>query len=272
MRRTVPFALLPGVMIALATVLTSTSTSDRAYAQEGCSNHSLRGAYGFATDGQAFGATGTEFAEFASAGRVVFDGQGHLAGRETESFNGAITEPTFSGTYSVLTDCSGTATIHNGQTATLRFMLAEGGQEANVIDTDPGVVAAGQITRQQMTGCTLASFKGVYSFAATGSVYGPAGEMGDVAAFGRIEADGRGHTTESSQGSFNGFQAADTQVGTYTVSSDCTGTATSIHQRTGQVDQVTFVIVEGGAEAKFVVTNPGVVLAGTVDKQPPMDD
>ncbi len=272
MRRTVLLALLPGVMVALAATLASTSTSYRAHAQEGCSNHSLRGAYGFATDGQAFGPSGTEFAEFASAGRIVFDGQGNLAGHETESLNGAISEPTFSGTYSVLPDCSGTAQIHNGQNASLRFMLVEGGQEVDVIDTDPGVVAAGQITRQQMTDCTMASFKGVYGFAGSGSVYGPGGELGDVAVFGRIEADGRGHTTESSNASFNGFQDADTQVGTYTVNADCTGTATSVHQRTGQVDHVMFVLVEGGTEAKFVVTDPGVVLAGTVDRQPPLED
>jgi hypothetical protein len=258
-------------MVALVT-FASTSTSHRAYAQEGCSNHTLRGAYGFATDGQAFGANGAEFAEFAAAGRIVFDGKGNLAGHETESLNGAITEPTFSGTYKVLPDCTGTAQIHNGQTASLRFMLVEGGQEVNVIDTDPGVVAAGQITRQQMTGCTLASFKGVYSFVGSGSVYGPGGELGDVAVFGRIAADGHGHTTQSSNASFNGFQDADTQVGTYTVNADCTGTATDVHQRTGQVEHVMFVLVEGGAEAKFVVTDPGVVFAGTVDRQGSMDD
>jgi hypothetical protein len=151
-------------------------------------------------------------------------------------------------------------------------MLVEGGQEVNIIDTDPGVVAAGQITKQQLTDCTIASLKGVYGFAATGSVYGPGGELGDAAAFGCIQSDGNGHTTESSQGSFNGFQDADTQVGTYTVNPDCTGTAISVHQRTGQVDHVWFVLVEGGTEAKFIVTDPGAVFAGTVDKQPPMDD
>ncbi len=268
MRRTVPLALLPGVMLALAMTLASTGTTHRAHADEGCTNQSLRGAYGFSTDGQAFMASGAEFAEFAAAGLILFDGQGHLTGRETESLNGAISEPTFSGTYSVLPDCSGTATVHNGQTANLRFMLIEGGQEVNIIDTDPGVVAAGQITKQQISGCTLASFTGVYGFAATGSVFGPAGELGDLAAFGRIEADGQGHTTESSNASFNGLQDADTQVGTYTVNADCTGTATSVHQRTGQVDHVMFVLVEGGAEAKAVVTDPGVVFAATVDRAP----
>jgi hypothetical protein len=272
MRRTIPLALLPGVMLALAAILPSTSTSHRAYAQEGCGNQSLRGAYGFSTDGQAFGASGAEFAEFASAGRIVFDGQGHLTGREVESLNGAISEPTFSGTYSVLSDCTGTANVHNGQTANLRFQLIEGGQEVNIIDTDSGVVAAGQITRQQMTDCTLASFKGVYGFAGSGSVYGPGGELGDIAVFGRIVSDGLGHTTQSFNASFNGFQDADTEVGTYNVNPDCTGTATIVHQRTGQVEHVMFVLVEGGAEAKVVVTDPGVVFATTVDRQGSIDD
>jgi hypothetical protein len=259
-------------MIGLAVVVASASTQRGARATEGCTNHSLRGAYGFASDGQAFGPAGTEIADIAAAGRIVFDGHGNLTGRETESLNGVITMPSLSGTYTVLPDCTGTATVHNGQTAHLRFMLVEGGQEVNVIGTDRGVVAAGQITRQQLTNCTTASFKGVYNFAASGSIYGPGGEIGDIAAFGRIEADGHGHSTESSNASFNGFQDADTQVGTYTVKPDCTGTAASVHQRSGQVDHVWFILVEGGAEAKFIVLDQGVVFAGTVDKQAHEDD
>jgi hypothetical protein len=272
MRRTVPLALLSGLIIGLAVVVASASTQRSVRATEGCTNHSLRGAYGFASDGQAFGPSGTEIAEIAAAGRIVFDGHGRLTGQETESLNGVITMPSLSGTYTVLPDCTGTATVHNGQTAHLRFMLVEGGQEVNVIGTDPGVVAAGQITRQQLTHCTAASFKGVYNFAAAGSVYGPGGEIGDVAVFGRIEADGHGHSTESSNASFNGFQDADGEVGTYTVNPDCTGTAKNVHQRSGQVEHVWFVLVEGGAEGKFVVTDPGLVFAGTVDKQPNEDD
>jgi hypothetical protein len=272
MRRTVPLALVFWLMIGLAVVIASASTQRAARATEGCTNHSLRGAYGFASEGQAFGPAGTEIAEIAAAGRILFDGHGNLTGQETESLNGAITTPAFSGTYSVLPDCTGTATIHNGQTAHLRFMLVEGGQEVNFIDTDPGVVATGQIARQQLTHCTAASFKGVYSLAASGSVYGPSGEIGDVSVFARIVADGHGGITESSSASFNGFQDTETEIGTYTVNADCTGTGTNVHQRSGQVEHVWFVLVEGGAESKFVVTDPGVVLAGTVDRQPNEDD
>lgn len=265
MRRTVPLALLSGGMIAVAVTLVSGSAQRGAYAREGCANHSLRGAYGFATDGQAFDANG-EFAEIASAGRIVFDGHGNLTGRETESLNGSITEPTFWGTYSVQPDCTGTATIHSDLTTNLRFVLVEGGQEVNVIDTDPGVVAAGQITRQELTHCTLASVKGVYSFAASGSFYAAGAEVGDFAGLGRIQFDGRGHATESFSSSFNGSQSADIQTATYTVNADCTGTYTSTHPN-GQVDHVNTVLVEGGAEIKFIVTDAGAVASGTVDKQ-----
>src|SRR2546428_13373006 len=112
-------------------------------------------------------------------------------------------------------------------------MLVEGGQEVDVIDTDTGVIAAGQITRQQLEGCTNASLKGVYAFASSGSVHTATGELGDIAAFGRIVFDGRGGDTEISQASIFGAQNPDTQTGTYTVNPDCTGSATSTHHPSG---------------------------------------
>jgi hypothetical protein len=267
MRRTVQVTLLSGVILGLAAALGSGSSPHSAYAKEGCNNHSLRGAYGFASDGQAFDASGKEVAEIAAAGRIVFDGRGGLTGRETESFSGVISDIPFSGSYSVQPDCTGTAIIHNGQTAHLKLMLVEGGQEVNFIDQDPGVVAVGQISQQQLGRCTNASLKGVYNFAISGSFYVPPGgeEQGDAAVFGRIDFDGRGHDTESASASFNGFQQDSPQTAIYTVNPDCTGSAISTHA-TGQQDFVNFVLVEGGTEIKVILTNPGAVFAGSVDK------
>jgi hypothetical protein len=269
MRRTVRLALLSGLTIALAAALASGSSRNAALAEGGCNNHSLSGAYGFAIEGQAFDATGQEVAEFADAGRIVFDGRGNLTGTDTEGLNGLINKGlTFSGTYSVQGDCTGTANVHGGLTVNLRFAVVEGGQEADTIAVDPGVVAAGQITKIQLERCSNATLRGAYAFAESGSAYGPGGEAGDVAAYGRIVFDGRGNDTETSQASFNGLQSADTQTGTYSINPDCTGSAVSTHHPSGMVDTVDFVMVEGGTEAKFIVTNPGTVFAGTVDKQP----
>jgi hypothetical protein len=273
MRRTVYLAVLSSLVLAVAAMLSAGSSRNSALAEGGCSNHSLHGPYGFAAEGQAFTPGGAESADFASAGQVVFDGQGGLTGKEWESINGGIspTSPaiSFSGSYTVTSDCLGTATIA-GQRA--RLMLVERGQEVDIIGTDPGVTAAGQITKQQIGHCSIATLHGVYGFAASGSIGGAQSEAGDLAVLGRLVFDGRGTSTEESSASVNGQQLEATATGPYTVSSDdCTGTDTLTilsGPRTGQVDHVNFVIVEGGSEIKFIVTNSGFVFSGTVDKQP----
>jgi hypothetical protein len=273
MRRTVYLALLAGVMIGLAASLAAGSSRQVAVANGGCSNHSLRGPYGFAGEGQIFTPPGgSETADFASAGQVTFDGQGGLTGSEWESFNGVISPTTpaisFSGTYAVESDCTGSATIAGLKA---RLMLVERGQEVNIFATDFGVVAAGQITKQEIGQCSNATLHGVYSFAATGSQFGASGEAADFAVFARVVLDGRGNSTESANISVNGLQFQDTQQGTYTVQANCTGSASSKHLSgpfAGQTDHVNFVVVEGGKEIKFIAVNPGFVFSGSVDKQP----
>lgn len=267
MRRTIPLALLSGLMIALAATLAAGSSRHVAVADEGCTNASVQGAYGFADQGQAFTAAGTEAAEIAAAGRIVFDGNGGLTGTEWESLNGAITTIPFNGEYSVQPDCTGRTVIHDGQTAHLRFMLVERGQESNYFITDPGVVAAGQISKIKLDECSNDTLTGVYSFSASGSAFGTSGELGDLAVFARIVFDGRGHSTQSTNSSFNGFQSEAAETAIYSVNPDCTGSATVFHAN-GTVEHINFVVVESGSEIKFIVTTAGAVFTGTVDKQP----
>ena len=270
MRRDVRLALLAGAVIGLSAIFVSGSSRHRVAAEEGCTNASVNGAYGFADQGQAF-SEGAEVADIAAAGRIVFDGHGGLTGSEWESLNGVITTIPFSGTYVVQADCTGHTIIHDGMTANLRFMIVEGGQESNYFVTDSGVVATGQIVKVGLAHCSNATLRGAYSYAAQGSAHGPSGEVADLSAFARLVLDGNGHATQSSNSSFNGAQVEDTQAGTYSVNSDCTGSATSVHTSgplEGQVDHVNFVIVEGGSEFKVIVTNPGAVFAATGDKQP----
>jgi hypothetical protein len=276
MRRTVQLALLSGLILGLAAALGSAGSAQGAYAREGCSNHSLRGAYGFAYEAQF---SEPPEADVAAEGRVVFDGGGSLAGRETESFKGVITDDIpFTGHYTIDPDCTGLATITGGnQTANFKLMLVEGGQEVNVFVTDPGVVAVGQITKEQLGHCTAASLKGTYSFASEGSFYASPGgaEFADAAVFARFQFDGQGHNTETASTSFNGAQQSDIlETGTYVVNSDCTGTAVATHPDGGQ-DRVNFVLVERATEIKFIVTSVTgsngqplgfPVFAGSVDK------
>jgi hypothetical protein len=267
MRRTISLALLSGMMIALAVTLAAGSNRHAAVADEGCSNASMRGAYGFADQGQVFTAGGGEAAEVAAAGRIVFDGKGGLTGTEWESFNGAITTIPFNGEYSVQPDCTGQTVIHDGQTAHLKFTLVERGQEANYFITDPGVVADGQISRVQLKHCSDATLNGVYSFSASGSAFGTSGELGDIAVSARIVFDGRGSATQTTNSSFNGFQNEAVESSTYKVNPDCTGSAIGTHAN-GTKEHIKFVIVESGSEIKFFADEPGLVITGTIDKAP----
>ena len=59
------------------------------------------------------------------------DGHGNLAGTETKSKNGMIFQGlTFTGSYTMLTDCTGTGnlTASDGEVRNFNFILVEGGE------------------------------------------------------------------------------------------------------------------------------------------------
>ena len=79
-----------------------------------CSEATLHGTYLFADDG--FVIRDNEKVPFASSGYEVYDGNGHTKGVSTLNVNGKVTsKETFSGTYTVKADCTGTGTAAGTQ-------------------------------------------------------------------------------------------------------------------------------------------------------------
>jgi hypothetical protein len=75
-----------------------------------CTNASLNGNYGYRLTGQNVG--GSEPGPRAAAGRLSADGHGNVQGTETKSKDGTIiTGLTFTGSYNMLTDCTGTGAV-----------------------------------------------------------------------------------------------------------------------------------------------------------------
>jgi len=273
MRRSLFLTLTLGVVLSLAALLAPTGSSPRALAAEGCGARSLHGAYGYAFQGQVIPPGTTEF-DAAIAGRIVFDAHGGLSGYEWDSTNGVQETLTFTGSYSVQADCTGTANLvnSNGRTDHITLGLIEGGQEFNFTVTDPGVVITGRPSRQGISRCTDRSLSGVFNAAASGSDFTSAGvENGDDSLFFTIHFDGRGHEFGSATLNINGFSFPDTFTGTYHVNPDCTGTATNTFASGGS-DLVNFVIVEQGNEVKFFNAQPGIVFDGTMDRMASGDD
>jgi hypothetical protein len=255
------------MVLGLAALLAPGGSSPGALAAGGCGPRSLNGAYGYAVQGQVI-PPGTPELDTAVAGRIVFDAHGGLSGYEWASTNGVQETVTFTGSYSVQPDCTGTATLvnSNGRTDHITLGLVEGGHELNLTVTDPGAVITGNASRLGLSRCTNRSLSGVFNASESGSDFTPAGvENGDDSLFFTIHFDGRGHEFGSSTTSFNGFSYPDTFTGTYHVNPDCTGSASNTFASGGS-DHVNFVIVEQGSEVKFFSADPGVVFAGTMDR------
>jgi hypothetical protein len=114
-------------------------------AKSPCTTRSIDGSYAYLVSGTNVGG-----GLVAAVGLVTTDGEGSLTANDTVSANGAIIRRTITGTYSVNGDCTGTVTFTDqfGLTTNLDFVLAEGRQELNFIQTDPGTVTTG-IGRKQ---------------------------------------------------------------------------------------------------------------------------
>ena len=110
--------------------------------------------------------------------------------------------------------------------------------------------------------CTLASLNGCYGYSYTGNVEG----IGPVAAVGPINFDGAGNTSATYSVNVNGTNFQGSFTGTYTVNRDCTGNVTINLPRLGISSNGRFVIVEHGAEAPFMGTDPGVTVTGVAKK------
>jgi len=74
-----------------------------------CSFSDTAGKYGFTLTGVVI--LGTSPVPIAAVGRAVLDESGNVSGTESRSVGGGFADETFTGTYTVNPDCTGTATL-----------------------------------------------------------------------------------------------------------------------------------------------------------------
>ena len=112
----------------------------RGAAEGGCSLASLQGTYGFTFSGTVFKPDGTPAASLEGAGEETFDAHGRTtAGRSVGSANGQPFNRTYSGTYVVNADCTGTKeiTFDDGDQAHFFFVLVDERRQLVMTQTDP---------------------------------------------------------------------------------------------------------------------------------------
>jgi hypothetical protein len=229
------------------------------YASASCSNATLLGNYGFTISG--VDATG-QLA--ASVGQLIADGTGNFTGTFTNSTAGVISSNvTLTGTYSVKTGCTGTATItpSGGAATNFSLVVVSSGGQFELTETKAGSSQYGYALAQGKATCTNAGVKNTFGFRGGGYT----SSLAPNAWAGQVKLDGLGSVTGSEWASFGGTIEHFSLTGSYSVSSNCTGTAT-FKGSTGNVAHTNFVIVNGGQSAMQIQTDAGTINTNFVQK------
>lgn len=245
--------------VVFGSMFVSTMPAVHAKDANECSQSSLKGSYGYAFSGLLFpsapSATGVSPA--SAAGLMVFDGLGGLTAQDTFN-NGVIIRRAGTGTYTVDSDCTGSAELGGDfEGLSFYFAIVSPGKEFSFLVTNPGTALPGVAKATGDEECSLASFKGTYRNMRTGY---------RISGFFSTVSTGLEVATVDGKGSFffppvtqtvNGVFSHPTATGTYTVSPNCLftldvvvvdGTTSSKTHREG-------VVVDGGNEVWATVAN-----------------
>ena len=107
-----------------------------------CSLANVAGSYGYTTSGFVAIAPGT-FVPAAAAGRITFDGNGHVTGTQTRVVAGSSLDETYSGTYSVNSNCTGSFTVlvePDTRTSTVDLVWTNNTNGVSAVFTTPGFI------------------------------------------------------------------------------------------------------------------------------------
>lgn len=223
-----------------------------------CSNATLKGVIGTLDAGFNAGQFETTLTQSTA------DGNGHLTGGTfTDSTSGSIATGTFTGTYSIAKNCTGSyiVTFKNGSTASGNFVLDDMNKGSQTIRTDSGYVKTGVILAQGAVACGLPGKKQTLA----ANLFGAIGGVGAVAIVGQVILDGKGKISGNETASLNGTIKTASISGTYTENANCTGSAQIMPQGFGTAN-FDFVVVNGGKEILLIETDPGTTISGPMQQ------
>lgn len=127
--------------LVLVVCIFTLSTAATATAASTCNTSTLNGSYGELLNGTILG-----LGPFTVVGVATFDGNGNWSRVETSNVNGQVFPKTLTGTYTVNSDCSGTAHMTNGETSA--FVIVNGGRKILAMGTEPFAVLTVVLEKQ----------------------------------------------------------------------------------------------------------------------------
>jgi len=152
MKTTTSIVLGCAIAIGVAFSVDHLNNTRAVHAQNACDASSFLGGYGYALSGYSYDAQENLYI-LAGAGRMVADGKGGVTGTDTFSLDGTIAHRTYTGTYSMNEDCTGSIVLQvtaGGTSATGHgdIVAVNNAREINFIQTDPNIIFSGVFKRQ----------------------------------------------------------------------------------------------------------------------------
>ena len=237
-----------------------------AQAQTSCSNASLSGTYFYMLSGALVGEGSSQ--PYTELGKLVADGNGGVTGHSTASIKGSVAAHSLTGSYSVQGDCTGTLalSVNSQSPETITFQVVEGGQGAVVAFSSSGEVASGRAYRAASGDagqCGDTSFTGSYGFLLAGVEYTQNGTLAYSNA-GQLTANGSGVINFIGVANLGTGASQSSGTGTYSIASDCSGTA----QVTGQTGTFNYIVaIAEGGNVLLMENDSGTTVAGTAQAQ-----
>jgi type VI protein secretion system component Hcp len=225
-----------------------------------CSVASLNSVYGFINTGYE---TAPTIHPSVSVGQITYDGKGNVSGAVTHSNGGTISTLTFTGTYSVSNDCTGSTveTQSDGNIIHNSFVIGRN-KGTQFIRTDPTQTRTGFSLAQGGAACGVTGVPETFAVNLIGSGTG----ANPVAYVGQATLDGEGNVFGSGTLSVDGAIISGPLSGTYTENAaNCTGTM-QLTPFGGTPANFNFVVVSAGRELLMIETDSGTTVSGTAQE------
>ncbi len=238
-----------------------------------CSLATLNGTYGVWEQGTIAPAPPELPIPIVMAALATYDGAGNLSGTFQASLGGLPVPGTFSGTYTVASDCTYTETFvadpPGGAPLHVSGVITGQGtfREIHYIYTDLGRVISGVAKKTPPGGCSLTTLQGKYTVFGNGTILVPGQPALAVNHVGPFTADGSGHISGGEDLSLGGFALQDTFTAEAAVDPACTVTLV-ITDSTGLVVHEWGTLTGEGRSQEYhaIGTDLGWVFAETAKK------
>ena len=238
-----------------------------------CGAATLNGVYSLGLNGRIITLSGALNGIFEGLGTATFDGASKV------TFSGTANTPasagqsfTYSGTYTLPSNCMGTITLTTGDHATFALVVWSGGAQFDFAGTDtaagttPVYVWAGNGSNVAPQACATASVSGPYTYSVTGIAIAVSAEVDAANEAGTLMFDGQGSVTAaaSTVNSSQSAAASGSSTGAYTVNSNCTGSLSMKDAVSGVTRTLNFVITgQHGENLRLLESTPAFIGTGT---------